>query len=181
MKRALIVLAVGVLALVAVGVFGQVRRAQRIAAHRADRERVMAAHPLEVAAASIDSTRRDGFVVHFSLVPPSMPPGIVRMWPSGALADDGVTDIYEYGAFKVAVNFTGIPGADPCGGQPCVRDADLTVGTDDAPSLHHVAVWMIGAATPEVQQFWAKTGWVPTAKAGWFADLAAQGRLYARH
>jgi hypothetical protein len=180
-KRALIVLAAAVLALAAVGVFGQARRSHREAAQRAALERLIAAHPLEIAAASIDSNRRTGYVEHFAIVPQSAPPGIVRMEPSEALADGGVTDIYQYGAFKVAVNFTGVPSGHPCGDQQCVRDADLAVETSDAPSIRHVAVWLIGPPSTEVQQFWAKTNWVAMADAKWFTDLAAQGEIYLRH
>lgn len=178
MKRALIALAVVVLGLAAVGVIGQVRRVHREADQRAARERFAAAHPLEVSASAIDLARWNGQVSHFALVPKSMPPGIVRMEPTGAQAEDGVTDVYSYGALNAVVKFTAIPGEHPCGDLPCVRDMHLTVSTADAPSLRHVAVWLTGTRSPdatEIQQFWATTAWVPTAEAGWFADLAAQG------
>jgi hypothetical protein len=184
-KRVLIavgaVFAIAVLALVAVGVFGQARRAHRVAVRREAAERFAAAHPLEMAAASINSARRAGQVTHFALVPQSMPPGIVWMGATDPLADDGVTDIYSYGTMKVAVNFTAVPGQHPCAEQPCVRDTDLTVETSDAPSLRHVAVWLMGTPSPdaaEVKRFWVKTAWVPTAKAKWFKDLALQGEVY---
>lgn len=178
MKRALIVVVALVLGLAAAGVAGQVRRSHREAAQRAATERFAAAHPLEVSASSIDLARWHGQATHFALVPRTMPPGIVRMEPSTPLADNGVTDIYSYGEMKAVVNFTAVPGARPCGDQPCVRDARLTVETSDAPSLRHVVVWFTGTASPEaaaIRQFWATTAWVPTAGAGWFADLAARG------
>jgi hypothetical protein len=177
-KRILIALAAVVLALAAVGVLGQVRRQHREAARQAAVERFAAAHPLEVSAASIDLARYNGQVTHFALVPERRPPGIVRMEPTGAQQDGGVTDVYSYGALEAVVNFTGIPGQLPCGDQPCVRDADLTAATSDAPSLRHVAVWLTGPASPEaaeIREFWARTAWVPTAKATWFTDLAERG------
>lgn len=180
MKRALVVLVAVVLAVVAVGVYGQVRRSHREAAQRAAHERLVAAHPLEVAAASIESDRRAGYVEHFAIVPQRRPPGTLRMEPSGALADNGVTDLYAYGSYKIAVNFTGVPSEHACADQPCVRNADLPIRTTDAPSLRHVAVWVIGTPAPaEVRKFWATTAWVPIAGADWFTDLAAQGELYA--
>jgi hypothetical protein len=182
-KRALIALVAVGLGLAAVGVFGLVRHVHREATQREAAERFAAAHPLEMAAASIDSVRRIGQVSHFALVPQSMPPGIVRMEPTGGVADDGVTDIYSYGALKAVVKFTAVPGEHPCGDQPCVRDAELTVATPDAPSLRHVAVWLTGTPSPEateVQQFWAETGWVPIAEAEWFTDLAMQGAIHGR-
>ncbi|SNY53630.1 hypothetical protein [Paractinoplanes atraurantiacus] len=105
------------------------------------------------------------------------------MDPSGPLADDGVTDVYSYKDFKVAVNFTYISDGQPCADQPCIRDADLTVATDDAPSLRHAAVWFLDgppATAAEARRFWAKTTWVPHADATWFTDLAAQGTIYTR-
>jgi hypothetical protein len=177
-KRALIVVAVLVLGLAVLGVAGQVRRTHREVAQQAATEKFAAAHPLEVSASTIDLARWNGQATHFALVPRTMPPGIVRMEPSIPLADNGVTDIYSYGDMKAIVNFTAVPSEHRCDDQPCVHDARLTVETADAPSLRHVVVWLTGAASPEaaaIRQFWAETAWVPTAQAGWFADLAARG------
>jgi hypothetical protein len=180
-KRALIAVGAVVLVLGTAGALGQVRRAYREDAQRAADEQFAAAHPLQVDAAAIDWARRTGQVSHFALVPQDLPPGIVRMEPTGALADDGVTDVYSYGAVRAVVKFTAVPGELPCGDQTCVRDEDLSVSTSDAPSLRHVAVWLTGTPSAEIQQFWAKTGWVPTAKAQWFTDLATQGRQRDRN
>ncbi|MGX6600633.1 hypothetical protein ACWKSP_00630 [Micromonosporaceae bacterium Da 78-11] len=184
MKRALITPAVMVLGVASIGVFGQLRRAHRENARQTAIDRFTAAHPLERAAASIDWARQDGQTSHFALVPQTRPPGVVAMEPYQALADNGVTDVYSYDGFKVVVNFTAVPGVRPCADQPCLRDADFTVRTADAPSLHHAAVWFLGTpppATPEIAKFWTTTAWVPIATATWFTDLAIRGEVYGRH
>ncbi|WP_305783106.1 hypothetical protein [Symbioplanes lichenis] len=180
MKRAAsIVISVVLVATVAIAVAGQVRRAHREAERHAAAERFRAAHALELSAAAVDASRRGGQTQHFALVPPEMPPGLVRIDPSAPLADDGVTDVYSYGEVRVFVNFTGVPGARPCGAQPCLRSVDLTVRTPDAPSLRHVAVWLSGAS-PAAERFWTATSWVPVDRAAWFAELAEQGEFFDR-
>ncbi|BEL06616.1 hypothetical protein Q0Z83_048070 [Actinoplanes sichuanensis] len=181
MKRVLITLVVvAVLGIAAIGVYGQVRRMNREAARQATIDRFVATHPLETTAAAIDWERRHGRATHFALVPQNRPPALVRMDPSESLVDGGVTDIYTYDGLKVVVNFTAVPGAHPCGDQPCIRDADFTVRTEDAPSLQHAAVWITGATSPvpaEIRQFWAKTAWVPIADAQWYIELAEKGSI----
>jgi hypothetical protein len=185
-KRVLIPVAVVfavLLGVIAVGVVGQIRAARREAAQDAAYERIAAAHQLELSVASIAGARRTGQVSHFALVPSAVPPGVVRMDPSVALADDGVTDLYSYGDMKVVVNFTGVPGPQPCAGNPCLRDTGLTVGTDDAPGLRHVAIWVVGPASPDVEavkRFWVSASFVRVAAAEWFTELAMQGDIYAR-
>ncbi|MFI1994476.1 hypothetical protein [Actinoplanes sp. NPDC020271] len=186
MKRVWIPLSVvGVLLLgvITAGVVGQIRIARRQAAQDAAYERIAAAHQLELSVAAIAGARRGGQVTHFALVPSVVPPGVVRVETSVPLADDGVTDLYSYGEMKVVVNFTGVPGAQPCAGQPCVRDGELPVRTGDAPSLGHVAIWVLGSPSADVEavrRFWAGAEFVRVADAAWFAELAAQGDIYAR-
>lgn len=186
MKRVsipLTVVAVFLLGVVTVGVIGQVRAARREAAQDAAYEKIAAAHQLELSVASIADARRTGQVSHFALVPAVRPPGVARMDPSVALADNGVTDIYSYGEMKVIVNFTAVPGAQPCAGQPCLRDTDLPVRTSDAPSLRHVAIWLTGpqpVAVESIKLFWTTTTFAPVADAEWFSDAAAEGDIYSR-
>jgi hypothetical protein len=102
------------------------------------------------------------------------------MEPVGDVMDEGVTDVYSFGNLKAVVRYTAVPADRPCGDHTCIRDAKVGFVTDEAPSLEHAAIWLVGKASSaqqetEVRQFWAKTTWAPTAKAGWLTQLAVEG------
>jgi hypothetical protein len=176
---ALVVVVVGLCA--GIGAYGQARRYHREAAlEQARQQRLAARTPLQKSAADIDLARRAGDGSHFAVVPERLPPGLVSMEPRGDVMDDGVTDVYSFGDLKAVVKYTAVPGARPCGEQTCIRDTEVGFVTAEAPSLRHASIWLIGQASSvrqeaEVRQFWAKTTWVPTAKAGWLTKLAYEG------
>jgi len=181
MMIAIVVVVVGLCA--GIGAYGQVRRHHREAAiERLRQQRLAALTPLQKAAAGIDLARRAGDGSHFAVVPERPPPGLVTMEPIGAFMDDGVTDVYSFGDLKAVVKYTAVPGDRPCGEHTCVRDTEVGFVTAEAPSLRHASIWLTGQASSvaqetEVRQFWAKTTWVPTAKAGWFTKLAYEGNV----
>jgi hypothetical protein len=63
------------------------------------------------------------------------------------------------------------------GDQFCVRHGRVDSGQTDVPGIGYVAVWLTGTSSAEtaIQQFWAKTTWVPTGDAAWFTRLAVVG------
>ncbi|GIE78817.1 hypothetical protein Aph02nite_47670 [Actinoplanes philippinensis] len=182
MKRVLITLIVVVTGLCAgIGGYGLVRRHHReAAAERARQERLAARTPLQRSAADIDLARRAGRGEHFAILRQHLPPGLVAMEPVDGPSDDGVVDIYSYGDLQAVVRYTADPGDRPCGEHTCIRDTEIDVRTREAPSLRHASVWLTGrpsspAQDTAVRWFRATTTWLPTAKTGWFTQLAYEG------
>lgn len=182
MKRAFIALSVVLVILVAAVVgYGQLRRTHREARQQAAVQAIIDSHsPLENDAGQIDDERRIGHNVHFARVPSTLPPGLVGMEPRANPYPEtihGVYDIYEYDGVEAVVLFSDSTGDFPCGDHSCVRDGAVNVSTPDT-SYAYVAVWLTGAAAPSataIKRFWAKTTWVPIAKAAWFTQLAVVG------
>lgn len=181
-KRVLIGLVIVVIAVCGgIGVYGQIRRHHRESyLEQLRQDKIAARTPLQRTASEIEHARRIGAPAHFASVPKELPPGLILMEPVELPGDYGVIDVYSYGELKVFVRYSPDLREPPCGTETCVRATKVGFVTDQAPSLEYAAIWLTGkASSPEqeagVKDFWAKTTWVPTARADWFNKLAMEG------
>jgi hypothetical protein len=88
-----------------------------------------------------------------------------------------VYDVYEYDGVKDVVKYSARIGDHPCGDQFCVHHGRVGSGQTVVLGIGYVAVWLTGTSSAKtaIQQFWAKTTWVPTGDAAWFTRLAVVG------